>query len=122
MSSCNFIFPYTGRKKKFENDIVYKHIQLQNITTIVEPFGGSMSFSQYLHLYHGHYFKYIYNDTYKNMCNFMTYINKNGIDGLDKLCKISNEYEPKHNKSVRNEIKTVQDFLTLNRWVKIRHS
>ena len=40
MSASNFIFPWTGRKKKFENDIVFKHINLDDISTVVEPFFG----------------------------------------------------------------------------------
>lgn len=111
MSASNFIFPWTGRKKKFENDIAFKHINLDDISTIVEPFSGSMSFSQYLYMIKDNTdLHYVYNDYDTNMYNFIKYIHDEGLDGLKALCEISNKHEPKRDKSVRNEVKSVQDF------------
>lgn len=114
MSKCNFFFPWTGRKKRYENEIVFKNINLKNITKIVEPFGGSMSFSQYLYMYKDRKdLKYVYNDTDTNIYNFFKLIHEEGLEKLEELCNVSNKFKAtqKNKKDIGNEIPIQQFFI-----------
>lgn len=115
MTTSNFFFPYTGRKKKFENENVYKHIDFKPITTIVEPFGGTMSFSQFLYMIKGmDTLHYIYNDLDTNMYNFFNYIHDEGMEGLTKLCNLSNNYKStKKDKHIHKQIENIEEFFCI---------
>ena len=43
----HFVFSYAGNKRK-EVEEIYKNINFNNITTILEPFCGSCSLSYYI--------------------------------------------------------------------------
>ena len=57
----HFIIKYFGNKRE-EVETIYENINLDGITTIIEPFCGSSAFSYYLHTKHPKKFKYILND------------------------------------------------------------
>jgi site-specific DNA-adenine methylase len=57
----HFIIPYTGNKRQ-EVEIIYKNINLDNITTIIEPFCGSCALSYYISTQQPNKFKYVLND------------------------------------------------------------
>jgi site-specific DNA-adenine methylase len=114
MSKSNFIFPWTGRKKKFENENTFKQLNFDGITTVVEPFGGSMSFSQFLYIEKGMTkLKYVYNDFDTNIYNFMKFIKENGMTGLIQLCEHSNKQIPKRNRTIHTKTVNLIDFFTI---------
>jgi len=45
----HFYMPYFGNKRT-EVSIIYKHLDLNNITTIIEPYAGSAAISYYISL------------------------------------------------------------------------
>jgi site-specific DNA-adenine methylase len=112
MSISNFIFPWTGRKKKYENEILYNSIDLSKIECIVEPFSGSMSFSMYMFLVKKREnIKYIFNDSDENLFKFYKLIHDEGMPALEKLIEKSNNYVvDKRDKTCHKEKKTMNDF------------
>ena len=62
----HFFISYSGNKRK-EVKLIYEQIKdnLENITTIIEPFCGSSALSYYLSTIHPGKFKYILNDNNK---------------------------------------------------------
>jgi len=85
----HFIFPYIGNKITEEPHIIpylTSIIDKNNITTIVEPFTGSASLS---YMIWKHYpnkkFKYILNDTDKNLINFYNTLKNTSEEDLKKM-------------------------------------
>ena len=89
----HFFIPYFGNKRK-ETPLIYektKH-ELNDITTIIEPFCGSCAFSYYISLQHPKKYKYILNDNNKTIhskdvgwCDFKC---SNHWEYWNKLCII----------------------------------
>ena len=74
----HFIIPYAGNKRQ-EVETIYKNMNLNNITTIIEPFCGSCAVSYYISTQQPNKFKYILNDLDKyliELINIMKYENK----------------------------------------------
>lgn len=62
MAFRNFFFAYNGNKYK-EMKHLYENIDLTDIDTIIEPFGGTCAFSYYISQKHPNRFKYVINDS-----------------------------------------------------------
>lgn len=57
----HFFIPYSGNKRQ-EVEKINEHVNLDNITTIVEPFCGSCAFSYYISTLYPKKFNYVLND------------------------------------------------------------
>ena len=55
----HFYFPYVGNKRE-EVEYILNNLNLDNITTIIEPFCGSCALSYYISTKYPNKFKYIY--------------------------------------------------------------
>ena len=62
----HFLISYAGNKRQ-EVEQIYENINLDGITTIIEPFCGSCAFSYYLSTIHPKKFKYVINDLDKHI-------------------------------------------------------
>ena len=67
----HFIIAYPGNKRQ-EVEIIYKNLDFNNITTIIEPFCGSCALSYYISTIHPKKYKYILNDLDHYLTPFMT--------------------------------------------------
>ncbi len=81
-----FFFPYIGNKWD-ESKNIYKHICLDDIETIIEPFCGSCSFSVYGFVKLGvNDKKYILNDIDSNLINFIKDVKKGELKNYIDNC------------------------------------
>jgi site-specific DNA-adenine methylase len=62
----HFFMTYFGNKRQ-EVEEIYKHLNLEGITTIIEPFCGTSAISFYISTKHPKKFKYILNDIDKQL-------------------------------------------------------
>jgi site-specific DNA-adenine methylase len=79
----NFLTTYYGRKKKYENKAAPIP---EDIDKIIEPFGGTFSYSQYYYENVNKKMKFIYNDIDKSMCDIFTIGKTHSEDELRNLC------------------------------------
>lgn len=89
----HFIFPYVGNKRdevKIIFDYILKQIDINKIKTIIEPFCGSCAMSYYLSTLYPGKFKYIINDTDKDLIEMYKMIKNDKfpefLDKIEKLC------------------------------------
>jgi site-specific DNA-adenine methylase len=89
----HFFFSYFGNKRQ-ECEKIFDNINLDGITTIIEPFCGSCAMSFYLSSKYPKKFKYILNDTDKNLIDLLKIGKypkklKKLSDEINKLCFIN---------------------------------
>ena len=80
----HFIFGYFGNKRN-EVEKIYDNINLDKITTIIEPFCGSQAFSYYIYTKHPNKFKYVLNDNDHRLIELM-----NLLKDVDKTKEFEN--------------------------------
>ena len=84
-SKNHFYFPYTGNKRNEIPDIVKLLPNVDDITTIVEPFCGSSSFSYNIALLHPGKFKYVLNDNNHHLMDLYKLVkNKKKLKAFEK--------------------------------------
>lgn len=77
MKQNHFIFGYAGNKRNEVQRIVDK-LDLNNITTIVEPFCGSSALSYFMAIKEPNKYKYILNDINKNLIEIYNILKDEG--------------------------------------------
>jgi hypothetical protein len=100
----HFIIAYPGNKRN-EVEKIYSNLQLDNITTIIEPFCGTSAISYYLSVKHPKKFKYIIN-TMKDEKKLLIFINK-----INKMC-----FDEDNNFINKDEYTKIMKEDTFNSW------
>jgi site-specific DNA-adenine methylase len=123
----HFIISYPGNKRD-EVERIYNNLNLDDITTICEPYCGTSALSFYVSLKHPKKFKYILNDNDKNLIELYNLM-KNKKKLLAFIKKINKRCFDKNNNFISKEdYKTIIQEKTFESWFighkfySIRHS
>ena len=123
----HYFTPYVGNKRKEIKDIL-PFINLDNITTILEPFAGSSAMSYYISTQYPNKFKYILNDNDKinyDLYNISrdTERTENFNNQINKLIDEFNKYTDEVNRKIfYNSIdtKTLEGYIFKHKYYTIR--
>lgn len=123
MKQNHFLIPYYGNKRE-EVEEIFNLIKddLENITTIIEPYCGSCAMSFYISLQYPNKFKYILNDNNENLINLINIgKNENDLENLIKnLNNIQDNIKTKEDYTAFIKNKTFEGWLIANTWYKLR--
>ena len=111
----HFLIPYAGNKRN-ECEDLYNEFKdkLEKISTIIEPFCGTSSFSYYISLKHPKKFKYVLNDNNKFLIEL--YETAKDEKKLEKLINLLNSKIKELDKEKYNMIVKEKTFLS---WIII---
>jgi site-specific DNA-adenine methylase len=120
----HFFIPYTGNKRT-EVEFIYSNLNLDDITTIIEPYCGSCAMSYYISTLHPKKFKYILNDIEKNLIELLNVAKdpkrlQELTDEINKMCFKDDKFIDKesYNKILKdNNLKT---YIIGHKFYKIR--
>ena len=124
----HYFTAYVGNKRKEIKDIL-PFIDLDNITTILEPFAGSSAMSYYISTQYPNKFKYILNDNDKinyDLFNISrdTERTEDFNNNINKIIDEFNTYTDDVNRKIfYNSIdsKTLEGYIFKNKYYAIRH-
>ena len=120
----HFYISYAGNKRE-EVKTIYDNLNLNNIETIIEPYGGSCAMSYYIWLHHPN-LKFVLNDNNKFLMKMFNIIrNDNLLNDFEQ--HINNKLIPKIKQSkndylevIKNKDNDVYSWFIANKFYTIR--